>query len=65
MNGLTTGQQGGHRLIDCYTCKGKGSYPVAGFLAVLDWPCSACKGTGRVDHPQDCPQPQQQIGGQR
>jgi DnaJ-class molecular chaperone len=46
------------RKVDCYTCKGKGSYPVAGFLTVLDWPCSACKGTGKVDHPQDCPQPQ-------
>lgn len=44
--------------IICYTCKGKGSYPVAGFLAVLDWPCSICKGTGKIDNPQNQLSPQ-------
>jgi DnaJ-class molecular chaperone len=47
----------GTRQVECYSCKGKGTYPVAGFLAVIDWPCGACKGTGKIPHPQDRPQP--------
>lgn len=34
--------------IDCGLCRGKGHYPVAGFLIVFDQKCSRCKGTGKV-----------------
>ena len=51
------------RTVDCYSCRGKGTIPVAGFLVVFDSPCVTCRGTGKVEHPQDRVQREGQPAG--